>query len=992
MAGNKFATMLHRNTHKLTVILVYAVLEWILIILLLLNSLFTYLITKFANYFGLKPPCPWCSRVDHMLEPGNNAHSYRNVVCETHATEISRLSYCTSHHRLAETQNMCLDCLASRPNRGSDDPVGITRRIAFISWVSKGNLEDEEMMQRCSCCDENLSRDLCPPYLMFKPSWGSLKYTEKGGLVIEMMDEESDGKESKESSKTDGFLQYTEDANDLCRSNEEEQLSDGVAADEHQILSDVGSFGLKDAADEECSRSESNSECDETEGNEDHKAGSLDIAEPARMKSGQQLFGEAVNPNCLVGDDSLEFISFDFETSHDSESRRLIPVELIDSSTTANHGSCNLSAGDMRQVQHINDVDSLSQIETKAGVQKEEAFFLDADKENMFRAEMQNTDMDSDEGFKISALNTEKKIQEAAVNTSKQVIASQEDPALSISDKHVEAAETDRPSDLPGQEEEKKGLNLLVEQTESKHFPEMPDNTISQLESKESDLYACPQEDHSHKCGNGEEFLNGSESYMVANESGPDCSKKTSQEAKMVSAEKNPGGVNHHSSVRLENNEVEEEKFPETPTSTDSIHFLHKKFLMFEKRESGTEDSLDGSVVSEMDSSDPVSTIERLKTAVKAERKALSALYAELEEERSASAIAANQTMAMITRLQEEKAAMQMEALQYQRMMEEQSEYDQEALQLLNELMVKREKEKQELEKELEIYRKKVLDYEAKERVRMVKRLKDGSTRSRNSSATCSMADDIEGLSIDLNREAEFEDGSVNENEESNKDGTPADDVTNLQEIALDCVKQMSALDDSLAEFEEERLSILDQLKVLEEKLITLGANELNDDMSSAGHSSKYSVERFDESYKLYTPEENGISESLSKDKLNPDRKTMASMAKSLLPLLDAAENETEEGLVFGGNEESEIVEMETSSACNFELDSKKLAIEEEVDHVYERLQALEADREFLKHCMSSIQKGDKGMDLLQEILQHLRDLKAVELSMRNLNDHPVED
>jgi hypothetical protein len=56
-------------------------------------------------------------------------------------------------------------------------------------------------------------------------------------------------------------------------------------------------------------------------------------------------------------------------------------------------------------------------------------------------------------------------------------------------------------------------------------------------------------------------------------------------------------------------------------------------------------------------------------------------------------------TMAMINRLQEEKAAMQMESLQYQRMMEEQSEYDQEAVQMLNELVVKREKEKEEVEK-----------------------------------------------------------------------------------------------------------------------------------------------------------------------------------------------------------------------------------------------------------------------------------------------------
>lgn len=470
----------------------------------------------------------------------------------------------------------------------------------------------------------------------------------------------------------------------------------------------------------------------------------------------------------------------------------------------------------------------------------------------------------------------------------------------------------------------------------------------------------------------------------------------------MISAEKNQEGINSHLSTRSEPNEVEEEKFPETPTSVDSVQYLHKKILLFEKRESGTEESLDGSVVSEMDSGDPVLTAERLKTALKAERKALSALYGELEEERSASAIAANQTMAMINRLQEEKATMQMEALQYQRMMEEQSEYDQEALQLLNELMVKREKEKQELEKELEVYRKKVLEYEAKEKMRRMRRIKDGSVRSRNSSSngsvrsrnsssTSSNAEDIDELSIDLNREVRDEDGSICANQETSMNNTPGDEVINLQEIALDCVKQMSALDDSLAEFEEERLSILDQLKALEEKLFTLGDNEFIEDVNSVGHSSKYSVKGLDESYELSTPEENGVSNGSSKDKHYPERKTMGSMAKSLLPLLDAADNETEEGLIFEENMESEFVEIESSSVSKFDLDSKKLAIEEEVDHVYERLQALEADREFLKHCMSSIKKGDKGMDLLQEILQHLRDLRAVELRMRNMSDDPLE-
>ncbi|XP_039011654.1 probable myosin-binding protein 5 [Hibiscus syriacus] len=89
------------------------------------------------------------------------------------------------------------------------------------------------------------------------------------------------------------------------------------------------------------------------------------------------------------------------------------------------------------------------------------------------------------------------------------------------------------------------------------------------------------------------------------------------------------------------------------------------------------------------------------------DRKSLMALYMELDEERSASAVAAYNAMAMITRLQAEKAAVQMEALQYQRMMEEQAEYDQEALEEMINLVAKREEELNELETELEVYRAK---------------------------------------------------------------------------------------------------------------------------------------------------------------------------------------------------------------------------------------------------------------------------------------------
>ncbi|OMO49910.1 hypothetical protein CCACVL1_30759 [Corchorus capsularis] len=123
--------------------------------------------------------------------------------------------------------------------------------------------------------------------------------------------------------------------------------------------------------------------------------------------------------------------------------------------------------------------------------------------------------------------------------------------------------------------------------------------------------------------------------------------------------------------------------------------------------------------------------LHHLKRQVRMDRKSLMALYMELDEERSASAVAANNAMAMITRLQAEKAAVQMEALQYQRMMEEQAEYDQEAL--------------QEMSSEIEAYRQKYgclkeSDFEAQgdESDDGYQVLKPPSSSSYNGRADCS--------------------------------------------------------------------------------------------------------------------------------------------------------------------------------------------------------------------------------------------------------------
>ncbi|KAG9130846.1 hypothetical protein Leryth_016985 [Lithospermum erythrorhizon] len=98
-------------------------------------------------------------------------------------------------------------------------------------------------------------------------------------------------------------------------------------------------------------------------------------------------------------------------------------------------------------------------------------------------------------------------------------------------------------------------------------------------------------------------------------------------------------------------------------------------------------------------------TVKLFEQALIKEQAARKSLYIELEKERSAAASAANEAMAMILRLQEEKATVEMEARQYQRIIEEKFSYDAEEMDILKDILLIREMEKHSLEKEVEDYR-----------------------------------------------------------------------------------------------------------------------------------------------------------------------------------------------------------------------------------------------------------------------------------------------
>lgn len=214
MAANKFATMLHRNTNKITLVLVYAILEWILIILLLLNSLFSYLIIKFADYFGLKRPCMWCTRIDHIIESGksNMKNPCRDLVCEAHAVEISKLGFCSNHHKLAESDNMCEDCSSSSKQKHVD----LSQSFGFFPWMKKiGMIEgdDEKVIEKveeglkCSCCGVNFDSRFYPPCILINPSMNILDYEQNQNMIKE---EVGDGNHVSDHSRSDFVLDHHE--------------------------------------------------------------------------------------------------------------------------------------------------------------------------------------------------------------------------------------------------------------------------------------------------------------------------------------------------------------------------------------------------------------------------------------------------------------------------------------------------------------------------------------------------------------------------------------------------------------------------------------------------------------------------------------------------------------------------------------------------------------------------------------------------------------
>ncbi|KAJ8428967.1 hypothetical protein Cgig2_013934 [Carnegiea gigantea] len=101
--------------------------------------------------------------------------------------------------------------------------------------------------------------------------------------------------------------------------------------------------------------------------------------------------------------------------------------------------------------------------------------------------------------------------------------------------------------------------------------------------------------------------------------------------------------------------------------------------------------------------------INFLKETLHAQQDLLQKLYNELDVERESSAIATDEALSMILRLQGEKAAMEMEASQYKRIAEEKMFHAQETLETFQELIYQKEMQIASLEFQVQAYKFKLV-------------------------------------------------------------------------------------------------------------------------------------------------------------------------------------------------------------------------------------------------------------------------------------------
>lgn len=156
---------------KLPHFLLYATLEWMLIIMLFIDGFIAFAANEFARFFDLKIPCLLCTRIDHVLVQRDPDFYYNDSICDCHKKDVSSLAYCHVHKKISDIRQMCEACLLSFATEKSSDCdtykslVGILHKdlellvdddyevqLSLPSRKDDWMYTESSSANRCACC------------------------------------------------------------------------------------------------------------------------------------------------------------------------------------------------------------------------------------------------------------------------------------------------------------------------------------------------------------------------------------------------------------------------------------------------------------------------------------------------------------------------------------------------------------------------------------------------------------------------------------------------------------------------------------------------------------------------------------------------------------------------------------------------------------------------------------------------------------------------
>ncbi|CAK9150038.1 unnamed protein product [Ilex paraguariensis] len=879
-----------RNPRKFMSLLSSAACEWLLIFLLFVDAAFSYLLTTFASYCELQTPCLLCSRLDHVF--GNkNPGFYRNLFCSNHKTEISTLISCHLHGKLANVVEMCEECLVSFVMQNKSNPesyrllvgkLGLDfERCGFESPFLKKNFTAGSLSKRnCSCCDK--------PWRTRSNAQGLLQLTPVGfgasKAIVKPPLPRLPGRSRL--TRRDSLRRIREKFSGPLTPH----CSGNTGVDS---LSHVGYTELKITSDSESevpfSDDDGSSVVREEFG---HKEDLVVQPGPGSLSEARTEYVAPVKQAHQASNSgpSLLDLSVPIDASEPNHVNPLTSNVIGHGLGELNweHPIPNPNSSALPELIWLDDVPpSSNTLGAPFGV----------------LAEGSKHDIPLSHMSRLSALSELVSLYHVTPSSNGVELPLGISPQTGTSDIELPSTTT------------KIGADFSNDAT-----PSMPD--IHTTDVSKSAI--------NHKTRNVRSLLADQLTVSDADEG---------EDLKFLPHTLNPNDMDsllNNTSPRTYGHQDGLQK--SDVSNSDGIQVL-QRFTLSERNDSDCE-SVDGNSVCEIKGE---SVVDRLQRQVEHDRRCMRALYKELEEERSAAAVAANQAMAMITRLQEEKAVLHMESLQYLRMMEEQAEYDMEALEKANDLLGEKEKEMQDLEAELEFYRITFSHESAMET------LHEETSNSRRENVT------VETNGVHCN---------------DNKGNIPCG--SRSSKISEGSHKPINGKT-SLLDFGDEKLYISQCLKKLERSLHQVSSNGESSDMPNGGYSEKMTdaVDNqgefpIDKGTQInHQKKENGVSlqKAFSASNGNPSAKDSS---------------------VASVEDNHFVIEknyLDSDRQTSFEHFGKLdlTAIENEILDLHDRLEAVEADRDFLEHAFNSLQNGNEGIQFIKEVAHQLQELRKFE-------------